>query len=81
MCCAESPPVRSMTFKLVNQSGYPVPSYLADVFETPPGWVERIEYVDDTMLAPLRGSNPHIYVMACGMVRPCTLAPRAKADR
>ena len=48
-----------LTLEQMIENGYPIPSYLADVFEKPSGWVEtKVESVDDTLLAPPSGSNP-----------------------
>ena len=63
-----------LTLEQMIENGYPIPSYLAEVFEKPSGWVEtKVESVDDTLLAPPSGSNPRIYAMDCEMVRPYLL--------
>ncbi len=52
------------------ENGYPIPSYLAEVFDKPPGWVETtVETVDDTLLSPSTSDTPRIFAMDCEMVR------------
>ena len=72
-----------LTLEQMIENGYPIPSYLADVFEKPPGWVEtKVEAVDETLLSPPMSPLPRIYAMDCEMVRlhyfsyaPIPLAP------
>jgi RNA exonuclease 1 len=44
------------------ENEYPIPSYMADVFEKPPGWIEVPKLISD--------EPPNIYAMDCEMV--CT---------
>ncbi|KAI1787109.1 ribonuclease H-like protein [Ganoderma leucocontextum] len=67
----EKSPMRYLlTLEQMVENGYPVPSYLAEVFEKPPGWVEtRVATVDATLLSPPTSTNepPRIYAMDCEM--------------
>ena len=59
-----------LTLEQMIENGYPVPSYLAEVFEKPEGWVEtKVDAMDATLLSPPAGDPPRIYAMDCEMVR------------
>ena len=59
-----------LTLEQMIENGYPVPSYLAEVFEKPEGWVEtKVDVVDATLLSPPTNDPPRIYAMDCEMVR------------
>ncbi|KAI0742256.1 hypothetical protein C8Q80DRAFT_1109102 [Daedaleopsis nitida] len=62
-------PVRYLlSLEQMIENGYPIPSYLAETFEKPPGWVEtKVEIVDDTLLSPPNTLAPRIYAMDCEM--------------
>ncbi|PIL26374.1 hypothetical protein GSI_12130 [Ganoderma sinense ZZ0214-1] len=52
------------------ENGYPIPSYLAEVFEKPSGWVEtKVATVDAMLLSPPANANdfPRIYAIDCEM--------------
>ncbi len=48
------------------ENDYPVPSYLADVFEKPDGWMEAPEANPDADAKPVTQS---VYAVDCEMVR------------
>ena len=52
-----------LTLEQMIENDYPIPSYLADVFEKPPGWVETPQSSDSDSTQP-----PKIYAMDCEMV-------------
>jgi RNA exonuclease 1 len=56
---------------------YPIPSYIADVFEKPDGWVETPEPIKPSLLDPPAkdGNLPtqKIYAIDCEMVLNCYL--------
>ena len=61
-----------LTLEQMIENGYPIPSYLAEVFEKPAGWVEtKVAVVDATLLSPSAGTGepPRIYAIDCEMVR------------
>ena len=61
-----------LTLEQMVENGYPVPSYLAEVFEKPSGWVEtKVAVADATLLSPPAGTSepPRIYAIDCEMVR------------
>ncbi len=45
------------------ENDYPVPSYLADVFQKPEGWIETPQ------LAPDAEASNNVYAIDCEMVR------------
>ncbi len=58
-----------LTKELMIENGYPMPSYLAETFEKPAGWVEtKVTAVDD-LLSTSPEETPRIYAMDCEMVR------------
>ena len=65
-----------LTLEQMVENGYPIPSYLAEVFEKPPRWVEtKVASVDATLLSPPANTDspPRIYAIDCEMVRPARL--------
>nr|VWP02055.1 Thioredoxin 1 (Trx-1) [Ganoderma boninense] len=64
-------PIRYLlTLEQMVENGYPIPSYLAEVFEKPSGWVEtKVAKVDATLLCPPANTNepPRIYAIDCEM--------------
>lgn len=49
------------------ENDYPIPSYMADIFEKPPGWLETPE--PTTLDAKDKGNvKQKIYAMDCEMV-------------
>ena len=60
----EKTPMRYViTLEQMVENDYPIPSYIADVFEKSAGWVETPKPVDDA------GKYPRILSMDCEMVR------------
>lgn len=60
-----------LTLEQMIENGYPIPSYLAETFEKPSGWVEtKVNVVDDTLLSPSTSSAPRIFAMDCEMASP-----------
>jgi RNA exonuclease 1 len=52
------------------ENDYPIPSYMADVFEKPPGWVETPEPAHVSILSnPSEREKANIYAIDCEMVR------------
>ncbi|KAH9856073.1 hypothetical protein C2E23DRAFT_809916 [Lenzites betulinus] len=57
-----------LTKEQMIENGYPMPSYLAETFEKPSGWVEtKVDSTEDVLPAPLTGELPRIYAMDCEM--------------
>jgi len=61
-----------LTREQMIENEYPIPSYIADVFEKPDGWVETPEPIKLSLLEPPeQGSNlpkQKIYAIDCEMV-------------
>jgi RNA exonuclease 1 len=51
------------------ENDYPVPSYLAETFERPPGWVETPQPVEPSVLNAGQQGAPKILAIDCEMVR------------
>ena len=47
---------------------YPVPYYVADIFQKSAGWVEIPEEPKESLLAPTSSVNRKIYAIDCEMV-------------
>lgn len=73
----EKSPMRYLlTKELMIENGYPMPSYLAETFEKPAGWVEtKVAAADDLLSTTPAGEVPRIYAMDCEMVRYCLHHP------
>ncbi|KAL1938459.1 hypothetical protein VTO73DRAFT_11699 [Trametes versicolor] len=65
----EKSPMRYLlTKELMIENGYPMPSYLAETFEKPAGWVEtKVAAADDLLSTTPAGEVPRIYAMDCEM--------------
>jgi hypothetical protein len=54
------------------ENEYPIPSYIADVFEKPDGWVETPEPIKPSLLDPPTKENnlpkQKVYAIDCEMV-------------
>lgn len=51
------------------ENDYPIPSYMADVFEKSAGWLEVPEQPKDSLLAdPSKRTKPRVYALDCEMV-------------
>ena len=51
------------------ENDYPIPSYMADVFEKPDGWVETPQPVSDSILVlPDDKQRSRVYAIDCEMV-------------
>ncbi|KAI0632619.1 hypothetical protein C8Q77DRAFT_1118626 [Trametes polyzona] len=63
----EKSPMRYLlTKEQMIENGYPMPSYLAETFEKPPGWVEtKVAEADGTSTEDTE--HPRIYAMDCEM--------------
>lgn len=62
------------------ENEYPIPSYLADVFEKPDGgvgWVETPEEVKPSLLQTQQVPKRRIYAIDCEMVNPVLLSSDA----
>ncbi|OSC98373.1 hypothetical protein PYCCODRAFT_1375441 [Trametes coccinea BRFM310] len=65
----EKSPMRYLlTTEQMIENGYPMPSYMSETFEKPPGWFEtKVAVVDDALLSPAPGETPRIFAMDCEM--------------
>lgn len=50
------------------ENDYPIPSYMADTFQKPAGWVETPEAPKESLLSSTR-KKPKVYAIDCEMVR------------
>lgn len=55
-----------LTLQDMIENDYPVPSYMADVFEKPPGWVETPRSEQDSILS-IPEKRPRVYAVDCEM--------------
>ena len=53
-----------LTLEQMIENDYPIPSYMADVFEKPPGWVE----IPEPDATECKWSRPKVYAIDCEMV-------------
>lgn len=51
------------------ENDYPIPSYMADIFEKPPGWVETPEAPKLSILEAVKEQQAKVYAIDCEMVR------------
>jgi RNA exonuclease 1 len=58
----------ALTLEQMLENDYPLPSYLADTFQKPPGWVETPQPHDDSLLSQKK-TQPKVYAIDCEMVR------------
>jgi RNA exonuclease 1 len=53
------------------ENEYPIPSYMADVFQKPADWVETPQAPQPSVLAqPTPDQKPRVYAIDCEMVHP-----------
>lgn len=52
------------------ENDYPIPSYMADVFEKPVGWLETPAPAEPSLLSGGPKEKAKILAMDCEMVRP-----------
>lgn len=61
-----------LTLEQMIENDYPIPSYIADMFEKPPGWVETPEAPKESLLAEKdkdsKQGKQKIYAIDCEMV-------------
>lgn len=55
-----------LTLQEMIENDYPIPSYMADVFEKPPGWVETPRSEQDSILS-IPAKRPRVYAVDCEM--------------
>lgn len=69
------------------ENDYPIPSYMADVFDKPDGWVETPQAdPESVLLLPQEKQRSRVYAIDCEMVRCCLCSrtsthPRTVPDR
>ncbi|KAH7907300.1 hypothetical protein BJ138DRAFT_1014736 [Hygrophoropsis aurantiaca] len=64
----KDPSLYLMTLPQMIENDYPIPSYMADVFEKPPGWVETPQpAVESILLLPTERQRSNIYAIDCEM--------------
>jgi hypothetical protein len=54
-----------LTLEQMIENDYPIPSYMADVFEKPPDWVETPE---PNAATGSKAGHPKVYAIDCEMV-------------
>lgn len=66
-CVIKNDPTRYLlTLEQMIENDYPIPSYMADVFEKPPDWVETPEPTATTTGS--KSGHPKVYAIDCEMV-------------
>ncbi|KAI6001680.1 hypothetical protein F5J12DRAFT_894545 [Pisolithus orientalis] len=62
----KDPSLYVLTLQEMIENDYPIPSYMADVFEKPPGWVETPRPEHDSILS-IPAKRPRVYAVDCEM--------------
>ena len=58
-----------LTLEQMIENDYPIPSYMADIFEKPPGWVETPEPERESILVvSAEKQRSNVYAIDCEMV-------------
>jgi RNA exonuclease 1 len=66
------PSLYLLSLKEMIENDYPIPSYMADVFEKGPGWIETPQASEESiLLLPTEKRQSKIYAIDCEMVRDC----------
>ena len=66
-CAIKNDPTRYLlTLEQMIENDYPIPSYMADVFEKPPDWVETPE--PKATSTGYKLGHPKVYAIDCEMV-------------
>ncbi|KIJ60064.1 hypothetical protein HYDPIDRAFT_99502 [Hydnomerulius pinastri MD-312] len=64
----KDPTLYLLSLPQMIENDYPIPSYMADVFEKPPGWVETPEPVAESiLLLPTDKQRSRVYAIDCEM--------------
>ncbi|KIK90919.1 hypothetical protein PAXRUDRAFT_150845 [Paxillus rubicundulus Ve08.2h10] len=64
----KDPTLYLLSLPQMIENDYPIPSYMADVFEKPPGWVETPQPVTESLLLlPLEKQRSRVYAIDCEM--------------
>ncbi|KAL4073757.1 hypothetical protein J3A83DRAFT_4090781 [Scleroderma citrinum] len=64
----KDPSLYLLTLEQMIENDYPIPSYMADIFEKPPGWVETPEPGHESILVlPAQKQRPRLYAIDCEM--------------
>ncbi|KAG6332748.1 hypothetical protein ID866_6338 [Astraeus odoratus] len=64
----KDPALYLLTLEQMIENDYPIPSYMADIFEKPPGWVETPQPEQQSILmVPAERPRPKVYAIDCEM--------------
>lgn len=64
----KDPSLYVLTLEQMIENDYPIPSYMADIFEKPPGWLETPEPERESLLVlPAQKQRPKVYAIDCEM--------------
>ncbi|KAF9232680.1 hypothetical protein BU15DRAFT_54755 [Melanogaster broomeanus] len=64
----KDPSLYLLSLEQMIENDYPIPSYMADVFQKPPGWVETPQPVADSIiLLPPEKQRSKVYAIDCEM--------------
>ncbi|KAF8840863.1 ribonuclease H-like protein [Paxillus ammoniavirescens] len=64
----KDPTLYLLSLPQMIENDYPIPSYMADVFEKPPGWVETPQPVTESiLLLPPEKQRSRVYAIDCEM--------------
>lgn len=67
-----TPSLYLLSLKEMIENDYPIPSYMADVFEKGPGWIETPQASEESiLLLPTETRQSKIYAIDCEMVSDC----------
>jgi len=57
-----------LSLEQMIENDYPIPSYMADLFQKPPGWVETPEAPQESLLSSPPKKKATVYAIDCEMV-------------
>ena len=57
-----------LSLEQMIENDYPIPSYMADLFQKPPGWVETPEAPQESLLSSPLKIKAKVYAIDCEMV-------------
>ena len=57
-----------LSLEQMVENDYPIPSYMADIFQKPQGWVETPEAPKESLLSSSPSAKAKVYAIDCEMV-------------
>lgn len=69
---AKDPAQYLLSLEQMIENDYPIPSYMADIFQKPEGWVETPEAPKESLLSTSNDKQAKVYAIDCEMVIFCS---------